>query len=171
MEEKVTVSKVALRYGILTSLVVVVFSLILQFTDQADNRLLGSIAYIFIITGIVMGIKYFKQQNSFISYGQGLGLGTLLSTVVGFISGLFMYVYIKFIDDSMIQKIKDKAIEEYEKAGMSEDQIEKAMDVAGNFMGPGAIFIMSILSYALIGFILSLIIAAIMKKENEELTV
>ena len=56
--------------------------------------------------------------------------------------------------------------EEMEKKGIPDDQIDKAMEMSKMFMSPGAMFVLGLLGSILIGFILSLIIAAIVKKDK-----
>jgi hypothetical protein len=172
MENKVTVSQVGLRYGLILGLVSIVFGLILQMTGQATNNWLSSIGYILFIVVIVLAHKAFKEGgDGFMSIGQGLGIGTLLSVIGGTLSSIFTFIYLKFVDDSMLQMIRDKQIEAFEAQGMDDAQIEQAMEMAGKFSGPVAILIMGIVGSALVGFIISLIISLFTKKANPALEV
>jgi len=172
MEDKVTVSQIGLRYGLIVGLVLVVFSLILQMTGLATNNWISSINYIFIIIGIVLAHKAFKEGgDGYMSIGQGLGIGTLLSLIAGILSSIFVFIYIKFIDDSMMQLIKDKQYEQMEAQGMDDAQIEQAMAIAGKFATPEMILIMGIIFTVFAGFILSLIISLFTKKPNPTLEV
>ena len=172
MEDKVTVSQIGMRYGLILGLVLVVFSLILQMTGLAANNWISSISYIFIIAGIVMAHKAFKDGgDGYMTMGQGLGIGTLLSLIAGVLSSVVVFIYIKFIDDSMIQLIQEKQIEALEKQGMDDAQIEQAMKMAGAFTGPVAILIFGIIGTVVVGFILALIISLFTKKTNPELQV
>jgi hypothetical protein len=60
----------------------------------------------------------------------------------------------------------DKAREDMETRGMDDAQIDQAMSMTEKFMTPGIMFAMGVLSYVIIGFIISLIIAAIMRKDK-----
>jgi hypothetical protein len=160
---------VALRYGLLTGLVSVIYSLILFIAELSENTAFSSLTYVFLIVGIVLAHKHFKKENGdYLSYGQGLGLGSLLSMVVGLMSGIFMYIYIKFIDSSLLENIRDKQLAELEKRNMSEEQIEQAMSITDKMMGPEMMVVFVIVGTLFAGFLLSLIISAITKHTRPE---
>jgi hypothetical protein len=66
----------------------------------------------------------------------------------------------------MIAKIKDLQIEEMEKRGMSDADIETAMKYASAFTSPEMMVVWIILGMAFIGFIISLLVSLITKKVN-----
>ena len=174
MENKVTASQIGFRYGLILGLIYIIYSMILQFADMDIKTMqaFGYLNYVILIVAIVLAHKAFKTGgDGFMSLGQGIGSGTLLSVVSGAISGIFSFIYIKFVDDSMLTKIKDMQIEEMEKRGMDDAQIDQAMQVAGMFMSPIAIAIMSVIAMAFFGFILSLIISLFTKKVNPSMEV
>ena len=174
MEEKVTVSQIGLRYGIILGLIFIVLSLILNFLNLEIKTMqnIGYINYAILIVGIVMAHKAFKEGgDGYMSIGQGLGIGTLISLIGGILSGIFSYIYIKFIDDSMLAKIKDLQIEEMEARGMDDAQIEQAMEIAGKFTSAEMIPVWAVLGMVFIGFILSLIVSLFTKKANPTLEV
>lgn len=174
MEDKVTVSQIGLKYGIIIGLILIIYSMILEFLglEWKTQQTLGYITYVILIIGIVLAHKAFKEGgDGFMSVGQGLGVGTLLSLIAGVLSSIFSFIYIKFIDDSMLEKIKDAQIEQMENQGMDDAQIEQAMEIAGKFTTPVAILIMGIVGMVFIGFILSLIVSLFTKKSNPALDV
>ena len=172
MEDKVTVSQIGLRYGIILGLIMIVYSMILQFIGLATNNWASSVSYIFLIVGMVMAHKAFKDGgDGFMRLGQGLGIGTLISAVSGGISMIFSYLYIKFIDDSMMQLIQDKQIEAMEKQGLDDAQIDQAMEMAAKFSSPEIIFGIGLIVFIFFGFIISLIVSLFTKKDNPALEV
>ncbi len=172
MENKVTVSQIGLRYGLILGLVSIVFGMILQLTGQATNNWLGYIGYILFIVMIVLAHKAFKEGgDGFMSVGQGIGIGTLTSLIGGTMSSIFTFIYIKFVDDSMLQMIRDKQIEAMEKQGLDDAQIEQSMQIASKFSGPVAILIIGIIGAVFVGFIISLIVSLFTKKTNPALEV
>jgi hypothetical protein len=105
--------------------------------DLAQNQALTYISYLILIVGIVLAHQQFKKENGgYMRYGQGLGIGSLLSIIVGVLSGIFMYIYIKFIDSTFLDRMRDIQIAQLEKRNMSEEQIEQAMAVTSKMMGP-----------------------------------
>ncbi|MDZ7607319.1 MAG: DUF4199 domain-containing protein [Cyclobacteriaceae bacterium] len=169
MEKKVTISQIALKYGLYLGLVFIIISIITQFMDldMKTQQNVGYINYVLALVAIILAHKAFKEEgDGFMTIGQGLGIGTLLCLISGVLSAIFTYVYIKFIDDSMIGKIKDMQIEELEKRGMSDADIEQAMKMAGIFTSPEMMIVWIILGMVFIGFILSLIVSLFTKKVN-----
>ena len=136
-------------------------------SGQIGNQALSYIIYLIIGVGIYLAMNEFKKENQgFISYGQGLGVGTLMSAISGLISNFFSMAYMKFIDPTITDQIMKKAVEDMEKKGMPDEQIDQAMEMAKMFMNPGAMFVLGLLGTILVGFIMSLIIAAIVKKDK-----
>ncbi len=167
--EKTTVKQVSLKWGLYIGLVMIVWGLVMQIAGLVGNQLLGSVSYLFLIAGIVLAHKEFKNNgDGFMAYSQGLGIGTLLSVVSGAISVVFSYIYVKFIDDSMLTIVRDLQVEKMEEQGLSDAQIEQAMEIAGKFMVPEVMFPLALLVMVFFGFILSLIVSAFTKNVNPQ---
>lgn len=167
MEEKTSTARVALKYGVLVAVVTIVYSTILYVAGLGQNRWLSSMSYIFMIVAIVWAMKDFREKNDgFISYGEGLGLGSLTAAVLGVLSSAFTLFYIQFIDNTLLAQGLDQVREDMERQGKDDAQIEQAIEISQKFMSPGIVFVTVILGYLVMGFIVSLIIAAIMRREK-----
>jgi Protein of unknown function (DUF4199) len=167
MENQTTTTRTALKWGVIIGIISILYSTAIMISGQIGNQALGYVIYAIIAVGLYMAMNDFKKENQgFMSYGQGLGLGVLKCTIVGLISGFFSFAYMKFIDPTITDQMMKKAIEEMEKKGLTDDQIEQAMEYSKMFMNPGVLFIVGLIGTIFIGFILSLIIAAIVKKEK-----
>jgi hypothetical protein len=167
---KPSTAGIALKWGAITGLVSIIYSTILQVTGLASNQPMAWAGSIIIIGGIFYGMNDFKSQTGgYMSYGEGLGVGTLLSAVSGLMSSAFSAFYIKFIDDSSIKKSLEIQRQAMEQRGMDDTQIDQAMQMAEKFTGPGMIFIFGFIFTLLLGLVISLVMAAILKKERTEL--
>ncbi len=174
MEDKVTVSQIGLRYGIIIGLVFIVYGMIIQFLnlDMQVMQTLGYVNYAFLVVAIVLAHKAFKEGgDGYLTIGQGLGIGTLISLIGGVISGIFSYIYIKFIDDSMLTKLTDFQIEKLEEQGLDDAQIEQAMKITSKMMSAELIPVWTVVGMVFFGFILSLIVSLVTKKANPTLEV
>jgi predicted DNA-binding ArsR family transcriptional regulator len=169
MEEKITVKQVGFKYGIYLALVTIIYSLILQIIGQATNRPLGYIALIFVVVALWLAHRDFKRDNEYMSYGQGLGISMIIISVSAVLSSIFSYIYIKFVDDSMLETIREQAVIQMEERGMSDSQIEQAMEMQARFTTPEMILVFGILASIFFGFIIALIVTAFTKKSNPEL--
>lgn len=167
MEEQVSPARVALKFGLLTSLGIIILTTILNVTGLALNKALSNLPYIVLIAGLVLALKDLRNDNKgYLSYGQGVGLGLLVSAIVGLLVSMFIMFYHQFIDSSLIQHQLDAVRVEMESKGMEEAQIDSALETAKKFMSPGLLFVFSVFGYLISGLILSLIISAIMKKDK-----
>lgn len=168
-EAQPSVTPVAVKYGLITALVGIVYSLILMVTDLGDNRILSSIGYIIMIVGIVLAMKQYKSINyGYMSYGQGLGIGSLVSVIFGFLSGIFTWLYTTFVDPDYMARMMEKQRVELLEQGLSDEQIDASMKIAENFQGPFTMIFGAAVITLIVGFILSLIIAAVMKNSRPE---
>ncbi len=169
MEEKVTISQTAMKYGLITGLVMVIYNLALYVTGLFTNDKLGWAIYIIIAVMVFLAHKAFKEGgDGFMSIGQGLGIGMLLILIGGIISSVFSYAYIKFVDDTIIEQIVEATRVKMEEKGLDDDQIEQAMSVTENFLTPEMMVLFGILGLLFIGFIITLIVSLFTKKNNPQ---
>ncbi len=169
MEAQVSPSKIGFRYGIIAAIISIIYSLILQLAGLASNQALSSLGLVILAIVIYLAHKAFKEQgDGFMKYGQGVSIGFIISLVSGVIGSIFMYIYISFIDDSVIQQGIDKAYQDLEERGMSDEEIEQAMQFTEKLMTPMFFLIVGIVFTIIAGLIISLIISGITKKENPQ---
>ncbi len=168
MEQKTSVAPIALKWGLIMGIVSIVYQVIVNLTEQFINPWVGGAALLIPILGLVFALREFRSQNNgFLTLGEALSTGTLAVAVSSMISSVFQQIYINFIDPSFPEKMMNKMREYFEDLGLDEAVLEKQMDkMADQFNNPGISFFWQILVSILIGFILSLIIGAIMRKEK-----
>ncbi|MCR9254195.1 MAG: DUF4199 domain-containing protein [bacterium] len=165
----VSVKQVAVKWGLILGMVSVILTLIVQLLTLYENQWAGWIGLPFSIAVVFLAHNAFKNEgDGFMSYGQGLGIGVLLSLIASVISSLFNWVYLSFVDDGMIQFQIEKAHEEWEKQGMSSAQIEQAEGFMDIMMNPVTMTILGIVMGTLFGFLISLVVSAITQKKNPE---
>jgi hypothetical protein len=160
---------VAIRYGLITGLALIIFNLILFFTNNYGNMFLSLLGLLITIVGIVMAHNHFKKLNAgYMTYGQGLGLGVLLAGVSGVLTGLFLFIYMQYIDPSVLDQLRETQMGMMSNFNIPEDQMDKIMEDVEKKNTPGRHFINQILGSLVLGLILSLIIAAITKRNRPE---
>jgi hypothetical protein len=168
-EPQPSVTSVALKYGLITALIGVVYTLIIMVANLGDNRWLSGLSYLILIAGIALAMKQYKTINyGYMSYGQGLGIGTLVSAIFGLLSGIFVWLYTAFVDTEYMSRMMEKQTEAFLDQGMSDEQVEAAMAMSEKFQGPIAMILGGLIGAVIIGFLLSLIISAIMKNNRPE---
>jgi hypothetical protein len=167
MEEKASTARTALKYGVVTALAIMVFTTILNVAGQSQNKWLAMLSYVIMIVGIVLAMKEFREVNKgFMTYGEGLGLGSLVSAILGFLASMFAMVYLKFIDPTIMAQTLEKARADMEAQGLDDAQIDRFMEASQKFSSPGIMFAAGVFGYLFMGFIFSLIIAAVIRREK-----
>lgn len=148
-------------------MVISLITYVLELYDE--SKWLNWVGMIVLVAGIVMGIKSYrdKENGGYISYGGALGYGTLIALFAAIITSFVNYIYLGYVDDGFITHQLMVQEDEMYNSGMPEEQIEMAIDMTKKFMKPGMIAISGILMTTFIGFIVSLIAGAFLKKESE----
>lgn len=159
-------ARVALKYGVITGLSLTIYQLILYLGQLDTVTALSLLIFVFPIVGIVLGIKEFRSLNrNHITYGQGVGIGSLVGAITGILIGFFDSIYLHSIDPSVIKRRLDYTVERLERSNFSSEMIDKVIEQAEK-TGPGQTFASNAFTYLIFGLIVSLIVAAIMKREK-----
>jgi len=168
-EEPSSVGKIAMKWGLIAGVLFIALGMIYEFAGLSGESWVGWTNLIPLAVLIFLAHKAFKDSgNGFMSYGQGLGTGTLLSLISSIVSGIFTYIYLSFVDDSMIKQIMDKTYQQWEEQGMSDAQIEQAEKFVTIMISPSGLVITGILFSVFFGFLISLIVSAITKNSEPE---
>lgn len=169
MNEQNSTFRVALKWGLIVGIVLIVYSLILYLTDSAGETLPGLGIYVVIIAGLILAMRDFRLlNNGFMSYGQGLTVGVVTSAISGLLSSIFSYFYTTFIDTGVMERMMDKTREKLEEAGISDDQIDTQMEMMEKMQNPLFTMGMGLLGSIVLGLIFSLIIAAFLRNEKKD---
>ena len=105
------------------------------------------------------------------AYGQGMGITFWLALVSSVIYSIFFYAYIKFIDSSFVETMKNNEIEKMQERGISDEQIDQAMGIASMFMTPEAMFGFSLVFGTIMIVCIGLVVTAFTQNKNPEATV
>jgi len=164
-----TLTKWAMTYGLYLGIFHIVFTVILYLSGHLfDSKYLGyiSTAVVIIITWIGL-IKYRDHvNNGVLKYGQGLGLGVLISVFAGIFAAATMYIIMKF-DGSLSDQMLSLMEEEVMKSGMSDDMLENVEKMYKIMVTPGVVAFSGFINKVFTGTLISLIVAAFVKKNPE----
>jgi hypothetical protein len=165
MEKKVT--SPALK-GFIISLILIVFSLIIQFLNLSKNKGLSSIQFIILFGGIVWSATSFaKQMRGNVTFGDVFVHGFKTAAAVTAITVIFTIISIKFISPEIINQAMVDARAQMEAKNVSDDQIDTNINLAKKFFVPMTAGIL-ILFFLITGVIAALIGAAVSKKNPEQ---
>ncbi len=165
MEQKI-VSPI--QKGIIITLLLIVFCLIIYFTGQIEYKALSYLQYVILFGGILWTcIYYAKQMNSNVTFGNVFAHGFKTTAVIAALMAVYTFIAVKFLFPDIIDKSLDMAKKQMESKGsLSDEQVQQSLDMVRKFFVPfamGGILVM----FALIGVIASLIGAAVAKKNPQ----
>ncbi|GAB3022747.1 DUF4199 domain-containing protein [Spirosoma pulveris] len=168
MEEQPSTARVALKWGVIFGLVLMAITLIMYLTDQATNPLFSGLTLGAMVAFLILSMREFRSLNGgYMTYGEGLGLGALTSAVGGLLSSAFTTFYNVVIDPTVQQRALEQAREKLEEQGsMSDEAIDQAMEMSEKFQSPGFTFIAGVFGTLIVGFLLSLIVAAFIRRNK-----
>lgn len=167
MNEQPSSARIALKWGGILGLVLILITLIMYMTNPAGNPSFSILTLVAMVAFIALGLVEYRRTNEgFMTYGEGMGIGALLSAVAGLLSSAFITFYNVVIDPTIQQRATELAQEQLEKQGMDDDQIEKAMEIAQKFQSPGFVFVAQVFGTIIMGVLLTLIIAAIVRRNR-----
>jgi Protein of unknown function (DUF4199) len=163
MQQKITSTTVK---GFIIGLIMIAFSLTVSFLGLQSNSIFQWFGYGIFLIGIILAIsQYGKQLNYNSKFGDYFAHGFKVSAVVTLLMIVFLIIFM-----TVFPEFKDKAMDEARKGmttkNLSEEQIEKAIDITRKFF---MVFLIggALLGYLLFGAIASLIGAAITKKDPQ----
>lgn len=170
--EKPSTARVALKWGLISAVISIVYSVVMiaigKYQDPSMNTINSVFAVVVTVGILVATLREYRTLNGgYMSFGQGLGVGTLASGVAGVAAGLFNLIYMQFIDPTVSEQMLDRARDEWERNGLSDSQIEQIEPMTAMMMKPGMIFVLTVFISLLFGLILSLVIAAILRREKQ----
>ena len=171
MEEtsEASVKGVSIKWGLINALIGIGMFVVFDFMELPTDSPIRYISLLVVTILIVLAHKEFKEQgDGYMSYGQGFGIGAFFSLISSLITGVFTFLYVKYISPEYIQRALDEALVKMESMGRSDAEIEQGMKIAEMFSSPTAILIMGIVGGVFIGVVLSLIVSAITQKKRPE---
>lgn len=160
--------KEKLNHAAVIGLALTLFQLIIFLTGMVGNTVLGILPQL-ILGGLMF---YFLKQardkymEGVMSYGKAFVNGISLTFFASLISAFYTYIHLVFINPNAVDEMLQVMYEKYQETGMSEDQIEVAMEMLEKFMTAEGFAITYILGSLFWGLIISLIVAAIVKKDG-----
>lgn len=172
-ENRTTIGKTALTYGLALSAILILVELLFYSLDIGRESKLRWVAILIVIGTMIMGVKTFrdKELGGFISYGQSVKLSFFIGLISAIILGVFMYIFVKFIDLDFIDLILEQTEEDMleKNPEITDMQFDMAMEYTEKFTTPFWISIGTLFMLSVQAIIIALIISIFMKKQDDSL--
>jgi len=159
-------TKIATKWALIYLVTAIIITYVIQFLNLDPNSPVKYLSYLSFIAFLLLAQKEYKDQlGGYIKFGQAFSAGFRFGLFAGLLFGLFLYIYLAFLSPDMLAKSIDSQRDAMAAKGLSEEQVEKGIEMAKKY---GAIFgaFGVAIWYAILGVILGLIGAAIFKKER-----
>lgn len=164
MEKKITSPVVK---GLIISLILVVFGLIIYFTNQMQNKALGFVQYCVLIAGIIWGcIQYSKELHGDVTFGNVFAHGFKITAFVIVVMVIYFVLASKLLFPDMIDKAIEEVRTSMEQKNTPDTQIETVVNMTRKYFIPFGIGGI-IIGFGIIGAIASLVGAAVAKKNPQ----
>jgi NADH:ubiquinone oxidoreductase subunit 6 (subunit J) len=165
MEQKVTSPIVK---GVIITLLLIIYGLVIYFTNSIGNKNLGYLQYVILLGGIIWScILFAKQTNGNVTFGNVFAHGFKTTAVIAALTIIYTFISVKFLFPDIVDQSLDAAKKQMEsQKNLSDEQMQQALDMVRKFFLPFAIGGI-VLGFALIGAVASLIGAAVAKKNPQ----
>ena len=170
-QQPYSVWQVIKKYGLFLGIATVVFNL-MTFLAGMYLHWVTSLVYVLYIAAIAFAHQEYKRKNEgFMSYGQGVGIGTALTVIgAGAIGAAFFLFYTTSVEPAIGQEIQEynETLSRLwmEKWGATEEQIEETERSNEQLNTPLFKWFVGLFVIALIGVIFSLIISIFTKNKR-----
>lgn len=159
-------------YAVILTLCGAALNLLLYFTGfQTEKLAIGQhlqwLGFVIMFVVLFMGVKAVREEkpDKSLTYGQGVGAGTLIALYSSLMSAVYIWIHFSFINTEFVDYQMAIVREKWAAVGMPEAQMDQAEGMARKFMGPTAQAIITPFAGTLLGLVMSLIIAAILKQK------
>jgi len=168
--KKPNMIKPAMNFGLYFGVILVAFSVLSWALNMMMESYLTYINYIVMIACLYFFAKKYRDEHAggYITYGKALKFNALTLVFTSFIVGFYTFIFFKFIEPTMIEKILEKTRDVMieKNADLTEEQIDIALAMQKKFMTPLLMFISSIFGTYLMGIIFSLVTSIFVKKKD-----
>ena len=158
-----------MNYGTIYGIAIVAMSLIFYILGfENDDSVVSIINLVVTIGALYFFMNKYKTEvgNGYLSFSHSFRIGILLTFFGGVISAFYNWIFMSFIDPTIIDKAMEKSYESLISSGMSEEQAITQLEMSKPFMTPIAMTIIGLLVFLVLGLIISAIVSAFIKKEN-----
>jgi hypothetical protein len=163
-------SQPALIYGGLLGIFTIIHSVIITLAGATYSAYNQVSAYLIPLIGLLFCLYAYRKEylNNQMTYGQAFLMGLGIIIISGLISMVYTYIYISFIHPDFFKEAAVIAEEKLLERGIDAGMIETIMERTARLRTVKWLLISSLIFTVVYGAIVSLIAAAIMKKEPAE---
>jgi hypothetical protein len=158
------IGKIATKYGLIQGVVSFVMFLIVTLASVKQTWIATVIDVIALIVLMVLAHREYKRTHEGImSYAQGLGSGVLLAVVASVLMCVLLFIYVSYINPGYPAAALQLQKAALEQRGMTGAQLDQALMITRAALTPVGLIITNLLSGAIGGLIVALIVSIFTK--------
>ena len=165
----------SLSSGIILGIVLVIFGLLMYFLDVDRQSKIMWLSYVILFVGLYMSIVSYRKKlpGELMTYGQAFLSGFLTGLFASVLVAIFTYIYVEYIDTTLIDKVLAEAEEKIlaREPNISDEDLDRALSLTRKFTNPGVMSFFSLFGNVVLSTLFSLIIAIFAKREDNSLAV
>ncbi len=157
-----------LIWGLIIGFAGIIYNVILYMLDQNLNQALGYVGILITLVLLILGIRSFRDiRGGVLPFGPAFTFGIVAVVVSGVIGTIYGYILWTVIDPDILTKMQELQMEKMLERGLPEEAVNQAMNMTSRFMKPGLMAAMGLAGSLFFGAIISLIVAAIFKRDED----
>ena len=164
-----SVLQAASGYGLYMGLVIILIQVIQYLSDLYVSPMFTMITVSVTVIALVLIIKHYKEKrlHGWMSYGHGVGIGTLSGLFAGIIFGGFMLVLVLLIDKQYIDKFLMQYEENLSHFNLPPEKLDETMDAVRKSVTPFSFAYTPLFQFSIGSLIVSLIVSIFLRKTDE----
>lgn len=167
MNDQLSIKPIAFKYAAIAGVFSFGYSVLLTSLGKSQDPFLQYLSVMVYVTATIFAYREYRTYNNdVLSFRTGTKLGTLMSFIAATITSIFNYLYIRFVDDSAVKQaveITRTALEGNPE--ISDEQYEMTISLMEKLSTSPLPHLVSIFFLTFLGFILSMAVAQMMKRE------
>ena len=161
--------KMGLTVGLIGIVIAVISGMMTKSGNSGASTALGWLSFLILVGGGFMAAKSHRDQDlgGMMSFGRGFLVAFVTIAIASILVAIFNYIYMGFIDPSMIDEIRRQAMENMDEQNMPEESYDMAVSMMESMTSAGAIAAMGSMFGLVGGAIFGAIIGAITKRTKD----
>lgn len=161
-----SIVKIAMKYGVIQGVLAFVVFLVRIWAGIKQNSFASVVDTVLLIVLMVLAQREFKRAHAGkMTYPQGLGSGTLLSSAGALVTCVLVYVYVKYVSAGYLAAALQAQRTALAQRGITGAQAQLAMGITSAIMTPVGIAVTSLITGVVAGFIVALIVSIFTQKD------
>lgn len=159
---------IILKWGLIGGVLSIIIGLIAYLLNMTDSKLVQYLSILIMLGAIVFAHFEYRDKlnNGFAKFGELFRVGFLVSLVISFISLIWFYLYVSFLDTDLIARTLSKVESDMVERGLSGEGLDQALNMTKKFMTPLYMSLTGFFYAAILGLVVTLVSALIIRNEN-----